>query len=247
MWKVTFENTYYKWQQFRWIISPFIFGQHTAFVELLTRHYGRYNKKVIDIGSRCSPYTSSLQGLVVGVDLPAQEACHLGFSPITVKKFAQNDHHFPIFARGEQLPFKSQAFDVALMIEVIEHIPQDREALAEVQRVLKPGGILLLTTPNGETFPLPSKHHVRHYTAIFLKNLMGTFFKIERFWHLFPRGKLWEESIKSVRSMLQKNDFWAIASHVILVLFYWPFTLTLLLLGKTKDTTTFFVIARKIS
>jgi 2-polyprenyl-3-methyl-5-hydroxy-6-metoxy-1,4-benzoquinol methylase len=40
------------------------------------------------------------------------------------------------------------SFDTVISCETIEHVPQPRRALAELSRVLKPGGRLFLTTPN---------------------------------------------------------------------------------------------------
>lgn len=46
------------------------------------------------------------------------------------------------------LPFCSSGFDVVLMSEVVEHLVDPDLALAEARRVLRPGGALLLSTPN---------------------------------------------------------------------------------------------------
>ncbi|HEY6395036.1 MAG TPA: class I SAM-dependent methyltransferase, partial [Candidatus Binataceae bacterium] len=46
------------------------------------------------------------------------------------------------------LPFRSEKFDVVLMLEVIEHLPDIPHALREIARVLKPGGAAIITTPN---------------------------------------------------------------------------------------------------
>jgi SAM-dependent methyltransferase len=51
-------------------------------------------------------------------------------------------------ARGEKLPFAASTFDLVLSHEVIEHITDDRAAVAEIVRVLKPGGRLALFVPN---------------------------------------------------------------------------------------------------
>ncbi|MDQ3818014.1 MAG: glycosyltransferase [Acidobacteriota bacterium] len=49
----------------------------------------------------------------------------------------------------DAFPYEDNLFDVVLFCEIIEHLLSDPvHALAEVRRVLKPGGILVLTTPN---------------------------------------------------------------------------------------------------
>jgi SAM-dependent methyltransferase len=47
-----------------------------------------------------------------------------------------------------RLPYDDASFDVVLLVEVIEHLENHRAALGELARVLKPGGVLILTTPN---------------------------------------------------------------------------------------------------
>ncbi len=46
-----------------------------------------------------------------------------------------------------RLPYRDAAFDKVLFSEVLEHLPDDREGLAEIRRVLRPGGTLALTVP----------------------------------------------------------------------------------------------------
>src|SRR5258705_895717 len=46
------------------------------------------------------------------------------------------------------LPFKSNTFHKVVLTEGAEHLPDDLKGLKEVYRVLKPGGILVLTVPN---------------------------------------------------------------------------------------------------
>lgn len=46
------------------------------------------------------------------------------------------------------LPYKDKEFDKIILSEVLEHLPDDIRALAEVKRVLKPNGVLFITVPN---------------------------------------------------------------------------------------------------
>ena len=48
---------------------------------------------------------------------------------------------------GTRLPFPDDAFDRVIAAEVLEHIPDDRSAAAELARVLRPGGTIAVTVP----------------------------------------------------------------------------------------------------
>ena len=48
---------------------------------------------------------------------------------------------------GTQLPFADQSFDRVICSEVLEHIPDYRGVLAEIARVLRPGGLLCISVP----------------------------------------------------------------------------------------------------
>ncbi|HYN88482.1 MAG TPA: glycosyltransferase [Ardenticatenaceae bacterium] len=47
-----------------------------------------------------------------------------------------------------RLPFADESFDKVLMSEVLEHLPNDRIALREIYRILRPGGILAISVPH---------------------------------------------------------------------------------------------------
>jgi SAM-dependent methyltransferase len=51
-------------------------------------------------------------------------------------------------AAGEGLPYPNQSFDLVLSHEVLEHVEDDRQSAAEIARVLRPGGRLVLFVPN---------------------------------------------------------------------------------------------------
>ena len=53
-----------------------------------------------------------------------------------------------IVAAGEQLPFPAEAFDTILSHEVLEHVRDDAASVAEMARVLKPGGRAIIFVPN---------------------------------------------------------------------------------------------------
>lgn len=63
------------------------------------------------------------------------------------------------------LPFSDATFDCVISFQVIEHIREDRRFVQEIRRVLKPGGRLILSTPNRLMSLTRNPWHVREYTA----------------------------------------------------------------------------------
>ena len=76
-------------------------------------------------------------GQVSGVDL----------SPKAVLAARRRGHDDVHLARVEQLPYPDASFDVVTCLDVVEHTPDDRATLAELRRVTRPGGLLLVTVP----------------------------------------------------------------------------------------------------
>lgn len=52
-----------------------------------------------------------------------------------------------VFGDASRLPFADASMDTVLLLEVLEHLRHPAQALSEIARVLRPGGILLLTLP----------------------------------------------------------------------------------------------------
>lgn len=62
---------------------------------------------------------------------------------------------------NERLPVESMACSAVVSIEVIEHLENPRATFRELYRVLRPGGVVVLTTPNCE--------NIRSYIALLIK------------------------------------------------------------------------------
>ena len=72
---------------------------------------------------------------------------------------------------------EENAFDCVVSFQVIEHIQNDRFFLSEINRVLKPGGVALITTPNRSMSLSRNPWHIREYLANELKTLASGIFK----------------------------------------------------------------------
>jgi 2-polyprenyl-3-methyl-5-hydroxy-6-metoxy-1,4-benzoquinol methylase len=69
---------------------------------------------------------------------------------------------------AEKLPIQPHSYDIILTLDMLEHLPDDRSALSEIFRVLKPGGSLFIFVPAFQflwSFQDEISHHQRRYTA----------------------------------------------------------------------------------
>jgi SAM-dependent methyltransferase len=61
---------------------------------------------------------------------------------------------------GTTLPFADGSFDLAIAIEVIEHVPDKAGLIAQIFRILRPGGRVFLTTPNPQCWALRAEERL---------------------------------------------------------------------------------------
>ncbi len=91
-----------------------------------------------------------------------------------------------LLGNGLGLPFANGAFDAITSFETLEHLHERTRFLAELHRVLRPDGKLILSTPNANyTMPVNGKpsnpFHVFEYTPSELREELERYFKIESF------------------------------------------------------------------
>jgi ubiquinone/menaquinone biosynthesis C-methylase UbiE len=80
------------------------------------------------------------------------------------------------------LQFPAGSFDILVSFETIEHIPEYKKALSEFHRVLKTGGILILSSPNLNTSTRDNKFHFKEFTKAELGNELSDSFTNLRFY-----------------------------------------------------------------
>jgi ubiquinone/menaquinone biosynthesis C-methylase UbiE len=124
------------------------------------------------------------------------------------KKYPQGD-----FTSGNIPPltgYAENSFDSVVSFQVIEHIQDDRLFLKEIHRVLKPGGIALLTTPNKPMSLSRNPWHIREYTPTELTDLAKEFFAQVEMKGIAGNEKVmqyYERNKKSVDRMMRWDVF----------------------------------------
>ena len=74
------------------------------------------------------------------------------------------------------LKFEDNSVDFVVTFQVIEHIKDDEKFIQEIHRVLKPGGKLILTTPNILMSLSRNPWHIREYNPTEMKEILKTSF-----------------------------------------------------------------------
>jgi SAM-dependent methyltransferase len=101
-------------------------------------------KRVIDCGCGAGEYVRSLNAR--GAD-----AWGIEYSEDKIREARQHaDLPEERLAVGdiEHLEFENGCFDLALLNEVLEHVPDDLRGIREVHRIVKPGGLIVVFSPN---------------------------------------------------------------------------------------------------
>ncbi len=110
-------------------------------------------------------------------------------------------------------PFKGiedESFDTIVSFQVIEHIKDDELFLKEIERVLKPGGTAVLTTPNIKKTLTRNPWHVREYTAQQLTELSEKYFDNVEMKGVAGNEKVmayYEENKRAVRKITRFDIF----------------------------------------
>ena len=153
-----------------------IYLMHVATYRFAERY--TQGKRVLDYG--CGSGYGSAQiartaAHVTAVDVSDEAIAHAR------TQFGGDNIDFAVIDPSAPLPFADASFDTVLSFQVFEHVEDTDRYLAEIRRVLVPGGTLLLVTPDRSTRLLPGQRpwnrwHVREYDNTGLARLLARHF-----------------------------------------------------------------------
>ncbi|MEG3789785.1 methyltransferase domain-containing protein [Lysobacter sp. CCNWLW3] len=105
---------------------------------------------------------------VLGVDISAEAVQHAS------QKYAQQRNLNFLAGSAAQIPAQTASFDAVVSFETIEHLLEQEQMLDEIKRVLRPGGFLVISSPNKKVYSEQSGHHNEfHVKELELEELCG--------------------------------------------------------------------------
>lgn len=170
--------------------------------------------KLVDIGCGRMPYREQL--------LPQVES-YTGVDHPQVSKLYRSKVSPDVLADAHSLPFRDGGFDIALMLQVLEYLEKPQQALTEAYRVLKKGGVLILSTP----FMYPI-HDAPFDRNRFTKVALADFLKQAHFSSIkiVPQGSFWDFWLlsplvfffKRLKSLQTRKTFFSTISLTLLLM-----------------------------
>jgi len=113
--------------------------------------------KILDLGCADGSFVNlaaqKLSGQSFGLDI----------TPQNIKKAQKKLNHAKIHDLNLPLPYQPNTFDLIFALEVIEHLFDTDQFLKNIHRVLKPRGILILSTPNLASIKNRLRLLINHY------------------------------------------------------------------------------------
>lgn len=175
--------------------------------------------KILDIGAGSSPYRKYFEHCI----FKTQDFCQLNPKQLRFRKgYSAIDY----VSEAHQIPVPDASFDVILLTEVLEHVPNPVEVIREISRIIKPGGRLILTAPLGSGLHQQPFHFYGGYTPFWY----GKYLTENHFSDIMvtPNGNFFKFFGQETQRMIQMSFPLSLSSNMLVKLIWFPFWLLIL-------------------
>ena len=192
--------------------------RHAVTGERVTTAEGGFNpswQRHVATYSLCEPFLPPGRVLDVGCGighsyaaLAPRETVGVDIDPAAL---AGQDRETQV-ADMRELPFPDASFASVIAVQSVEHVPDPERAVAEMARVLEPGGVAVIVTPNRLTFARPDEfidpYHYVELSPAELRDLCERFFAAVELHGLFGSARFDEfvaEEHRRLDRLLRKD------------------------------------------
>jgi ubiquinone/menaquinone biosynthesis C-methylase UbiE len=129
----------------RSILQLLLFGpSHRAIIRRLKDQFGDRPFRVLDVGCGTGVFAERMRAALPNAQIWGVDLVSAMLEKGKARYQAHSGHIVPIQGNSEQLPFANSSFDIVTCCNSFHHYPHQDKAVAEMRRVLVPGGKLML-------------------------------------------------------------------------------------------------------
>jgi ubiquinone/menaquinone biosynthesis C-methylase UbiE len=129
----------------RCILQWLLFGpSHRVLIHRIREVAGTQPRTILDVGCGTGLFASRLQGALPQVAVYAVDLVSDMLAKGQPRWRRHREHVLPVQGDSERLPFPSETFDIVTCANSFHHYPHQDRAIAEMRRVLRPGGRLMV-------------------------------------------------------------------------------------------------------
>ena len=134
-------------------LKNYLYNYHLRKMAVEKNLQSENTELILEVGSGISPVMMKSRDIIYS---------DLSFSAIQFLKHSYGKGYY-VVADGMRLPFKTGVFSHAISSEVLEHLSDDRRAIKEIARVMKPSGHFIVTFPHRKFYFAVDDRFVGHF------------------------------------------------------------------------------------
>ncbi len=177
------------------------------------------NSCVLDIGAGSSPYRKYF----THCKYVTQDFCQLETKQL---RFKNGYSSIDIVSNADNIPLPDESYDIILLTEVLEHVPNPIDVLKEATRILKRNGFIIITAPLGSGLHQQPFHFYGGYTPFWYQKFLKEF-DYENI-EIIPNGNFFKFFGQEFQRFINYTNPLSFGNNILFKIFWFPFWIFLL-------------------